>query len=133
MSLFDEQGNLKDNKLEGLVDNLPSAGLVGNSDTEPSDFDSSLDESLVSDIGLVAGGQTAANTMGSPGPLSSQGTGGTAAGAAIAGGAAYALEDDIADDGPADDNSVDNTDSPDRFAGAGAERAGTDPTDRLPD
>ena len=131
MSLFDEEGKIVENKLEGLVDNLPNAGLVGDSGTEPSDFHSSLDESLVNDIGLIAGGQTAANAVGNAGTTASQGSAGPSGAAAIAGGSAYALEDDIADEGPADDNSVDNTDAPDDYTGAGAERAGTDPTDRL--
>jgi hypothetical protein len=133
MSLFDEEGKIRENKLEGLVDNLPSAGAVGDSGTEPSDFDSSLDESLVNDIGFIAGGQTAANSLGNAGTTAAQGSVGPSGAAAIAGGTAYALEDDIADEGPTDDNSVDNTDAPDDYTGAGAERADTDPTDRLPD
>ncbi len=130
MSIFDEEGQIKENKLKGLVDNLPSAGAAGDSGTEPSDFDSSLDESLVTDIGFLAAGQTASNTLGSGG-IASASSAGSAGGAAIAGGAAYALEDDISDEGPTDDNSVDNTDAPDGFTGAGVEAAGTDPTDRL--
>ncbi|HET6313290.1 MAG TPA: hypothetical protein VFH60_05595 [Chloroflexia bacterium] len=128
MSLFDEQGKMRDNKLDGLVDNLPSAGQVGDSGTEPSDFDSSLDESLVNDIGFIAAGQTAGNALGSSG-TSSAPSAGAAGAAAIAGGTAYALEDDIAEEGSA--NSVDNADAPDDFTGAGAEAADTDPTDRL--
>lgn len=131
MSLFDEEGKVRENKLEGLVDNLPSAGLAGESGTEPSDFHSSLDESLVNDIGFIAAGQTAGNALGSASTSSAQGSAGTAGAAAIAGGAAYALEDDVADEGPADDNRVDNTDAPDDYTGAGAESADTDPTERL--
>ena len=131
MSLFDEEGKIRENKLEGLVDNLPGAGAAGDSSTEPSDFDSSLDESLVSDIGFIAAGQTAGNALGSAGTTSASASAGAAGAAAIAGGTAYALEDDIADEGPTDDNSTNNADAPDDYTGAGAERADTDPTDRL--
>jgi hypothetical protein len=129
MSLFDEDGKVRENKLEGLVDNLPSAGMVGDSGTEPSDFDSKLDESLVNDIGFIAAGQTASNTLGNVGTTGAQGSAGSGGAAAIAGGSAYALEDDVADDGSY--NNVDNSDAPDDFTGAGAEKAGSDPTDRL--
>lgn len=123
MSLFDEEGRLKDNKLEGLVDNLPSGGVAGeDSGTEPSGFDSSLDETLVNDVGFIAAGQTAANTLGSSGPTSSPGTTGTAGAAAIAGGTAYALEEDIADERPEEDN----TNAPDAFTGSGAEAVDED-------
>lgn len=130
MSIFDEEGRVKDNKLEGLADNLSSAGAVGDSGTEPSDYDSSLDESLVNAIGFLAGGQAASNSLGSGGTTSSS-SAGSAGGAAIAGGAAYALEGDISDQGSTDDNNVDNADAPDDFTGAGAEAASADPTDRL--
>jgi hypothetical protein len=130
MSLFDEEGKVRENKLEGLVDNLPSAGLVGdNSATEPSDFHSSLDESLVSDIGFIAAGQTAANTVGNASTTAAQGTTSPAGAAAIAGGSAYALEDDIAEEGQP--VSTDSTDAPDDYTGAGREKGGMDPTDRL--
>jgi hypothetical protein len=121
MSLFDDEGKLKGNKLEGLVDNLPSAGLVGDGDAEPSGVNSSLDESLVNDIGFIAAGQTAGNALGSSGTTSAP-SAGAAGAAAIAGGTAYALEDDIADEGPEEDN----TSAPDAFAGAGAEEADRD-------
>ena len=122
MSLFDEEGRLKDNRLEGLVDNLPSGGMVGgDSGTESSGFDSSLDETLVNDVGFIAAGQTAGNALGSSGTTSAP-SAGAAGAAAIAGGTAYALEDDIADEGPEEDN----TNAPDAFAGAGAEVADTE-------
>ncbi|HEX8598535.1 MAG TPA: hypothetical protein VF952_08470 [Chloroflexia bacterium] len=132
MSLFDEDGKIRENKLEGLVDNLPGAGLVGdNSGAEASDFDSSLDESLVSNIGFIAAGQTAANTLGNSGTTAAQGSTAPAGAAAIAGGSTFALEDDIAEEGaPA---SADNTDAPDDYTGAGREKGGMDPTDRLAD
>lgn len=129
MSLFDEDGKIRENKLGGLVDNLPSAGMVGDSGTEPSAFNSSLDESLVNDIGFLAAGQTASNAVGNVGTTGAQGSAGSAGAAAIAGGTAYALEDDVSDE--ASYNNADNSDAPDDFSGAGAEKAGTDPTDRL--
>jgi hypothetical protein len=103
--------------------------MVGDSGNEPSDFDSSLDESLVNDVGFIAAGQTASNAAGNAGTTGAQGSAGPAGAAAIAGGTAYALEDDIADEGTA--NNTENSDAPDDYTGAGAERSGIDPTDRL--